>query len=60
MINVAKRFTASLADLSPQERKTAVLQAEALSRCANELLSGDVAPRLRPGDLSEMILAHTA
>ena len=60
MINVAKSVTASLADLSPLDRKTAVLQIEALSRCANDLLSGDDAPRLRPGDLREMIQADTA
>jgi hypothetical protein len=59
MINVAKSVTASLADLSPLDRKTAVLQIEALSRCANDLISGDDAPRLRPGALSAMIEADT-
>jgi hypothetical protein len=55
MINVAKNVTASLPDLSPQERKTAVLQVEALSRCANDLLSGDLAPRPPPGALDAML-----
>jgi hypothetical protein len=60
MINAAKRFTASLSDLPPQERNTALMRAAALSKCANDLLSGDDAPRLRPGALRAMIQADTA
>ena len=37
-----------------------VLQAAALSQCADDLMSGDMPPRLRPGDLRAMIQADTA
>ena len=60
MIEVAKEFTASIPGLPPQERKAALLRAEALSRCANELLSGNVPPRSQIGALDAMIRPNAA
>jgi len=44
--------TASLPYSSPAERRRTTLRAAALSSCADELLSGNTAPRPRPGDLT--------
>ena len=55
MTEVAGEFTAGLRNLPPTERKLASRRAQALSSCANQLLLGDVSPRLRPGDLAALI-----
>jgi hypothetical protein len=55
MTDVAEEFTADLANLSPQERRLATRRVAALSNCANQLLSGDVPPPPRPGDLAAII-----
>lgn len=55
MSDVANEFTASLPNLPPVERKLASLRAAALSSCANQLLSGDVPFRPRPGDLAALM-----
>jgi hypothetical protein len=60
MINVAKQFTANLSDLPPQERQLALMRADALSQCANELIAGNVGPPLRPGALDHIIRAAKA
>jgi hypothetical protein len=52
MSDVAGEFTASLIHLPPAERKIVSRRAAALSSCANQLLSGGVPPRPRPGDLT--------
>ncbi|WP_428487896.1 hypothetical protein [Rhodopila sp.] len=44
MAEVAAEFTAELDDLSPHQRKEAMVQAAALSSSANELLSGPSMP----------------
>jgi hypothetical protein len=54
-VNVAAEFTADLPNLPPAERKAATMRAAALSSSANQLLSGAVAPRLRPGDLNALL-----
>jgi hypothetical protein len=51
MTDVAGEVTASIAHLPPAERKEASRRAALLSSCANELLSSNVPPRLRPGAL---------
>jgi hypothetical protein len=50
--DVAGEVTASLIHLPPAERKIASRRAAALSSCANQLLTGDIPPRPRPGDLT--------
>ena len=55
MTDVAAEFTAGMADLSPAERQEASHRAALLTSCANQLLSGTVPPRLRPGDLDALI-----
>jgi hypothetical protein len=55
MTDVAGEVTASIAHLPPAERKEASRRAALLSGCANELLSGNVPPRLHPGALDGMI-----
>jgi hypothetical protein len=52
---LAAEYTASLPDLPPAERRAATIAADALNRCANDLLSGNAPPRPRPGDLAAMI-----
>jgi hypothetical protein len=54
-VDVAAEFTADLPNLPPAERKAATMRAAALSSSANQLLSGAVAPRLRPGDLNALL-----
>jgi hypothetical protein len=54
-VDVAAEFTADLPNLPPGERKAATMRAAALSSSANQLLSGAVAPRLRPGDLNALL-----
>jgi hypothetical protein len=58
MTDVAGEVTASIAHLPPAERKEASRRAALLSGCANELLSGKVPPRLKPGALDGMIAGH--
>lgn len=55
MSDVANEFTAGLSNLPPVERKLASLRAAALSSCANQLLSGEVPSRPRPGDLAALM-----
>jgi hypothetical protein len=55
MSDVADEFTAGLSNLPPVERKLASFRAAALSSCANQLLSGDVPSRPRPGDLAALM-----
>jgi hypothetical protein len=55
MTDVAEEFTANFENLSPQERRLATRRVAALSNCANQLLSGDVPPPPRPGDLTAII-----
>ena len=50
--DVAAELTADLSTLPPAERRAAMIRAAALSGCANDLLSGKVAPRLRPSDVA--------
>jgi hypothetical protein len=59
MTDVAGEFTASVAHLPPAERKEASRRAALLSGCANELLSGNVPPRPKPGALDPFIRPHT-
>jgi hypothetical protein len=59
MTDVAGEFTASIAHLPPAERKEATRRAALLSGCANQLLSGNVPPRLRPGALDPLIRPNT-
>jgi hypothetical protein len=55
MTDVAGEFTASIANLPPTARKEASRRAALLNGCANDLLSGNVPPRLRPGDLAAFV-----
>jgi hypothetical protein len=55
MTDVAGEFTADLRNLPPAERRLASLRAAALSSCANQLISGEVPPAPRPGDLDAFI-----
>jgi hypothetical protein len=50
--DVANEIAAELPNLPPEQRKIAAIRAAALSSSAQELLSGSVPPRLRPGDRS--------
>jgi hypothetical protein len=59
MTDVAGEFTASIAHLPPAERKEASRRAALLSGCANELLSGNVPPRLKPGALDPFSRPNT-
>ena len=49
MSGVAEEFTAELKNLPPEERELAARRANSLSQVANQLVSGKVPPRLRPG-----------
>jgi hypothetical protein len=55
MADVADEFTVNIAHLSPTARKQASRRAALLTGCANDLLSGTVPPRLRPGDLAAFV-----
>ena len=55
MSDEAAGMTANLAHLPPSERKQASLRAAALSTVANQLLTGQVPPRPRPGDLAALM-----
>jgi hypothetical protein len=55
MTNVAQEFTASLPHIPRNQRKLVSRRAAALSSCANQLLSGEVPPPLKAGDLRAMI-----
>jgi hypothetical protein len=55
MADVAAEFTADMAGLSPAERREASHRAALLTNCANQLLSGTVPPRFRPGDLDALV-----
>ena len=59
MTDVADEVTASIAHLPPAERKEASRRAALLSGCANDLLSGNVPPRLHPGALDGLIHPRT-
>jgi outer membrane biosynthesis protein TonB len=52
---VAAEYTADIPNLPPQERRAASIRAAALNSCANDLLAGDIAPRLRPGALGPIL-----
>jgi hypothetical protein len=49
---IAGEFTASLPHLPPAERRMATLRAAVLNNCANDLLSGNGAPRITPAQLA--------
>ncbi|WP_428534125.1 hypothetical protein [Rhodopila sp.] len=51
MTVVANEYAASTANLPPAERAAAQARAAVLNRAAGDLMSGDVPPRLRAGDL---------
>ena len=51
MTVVANEYAASTATLPPAERAAAQARAAVLNRAAGDLMSGDVPPRLRAGDL---------
>jgi hypothetical protein len=55
MAQVAAEIAAEIPNLPPRQRAEATIQAAALKECANELLSGNVPPRLRPGDLAGLL-----
>ena len=55
MSDVANEFTGSFPHLPPAERKLVSIRAAALSSCANQLLSGEVSSRPRPGDLAALM-----
>jgi hypothetical protein len=48
---VAAEIAAEIPGLPPHQRAEATIRAAALQQCANDLLTGNVPPRLRPGDL---------
>jgi hypothetical protein len=52
MAQVAAEIAAEIPNLPPIQRAEATMRAAALKECANDLLSGNVPPRLRPGDLT--------
>jgi hypothetical protein len=49
---IAAETIADLDNLPPQERHSATIWAEALNACANDLMTSDPLPRMRPGDLA--------
>ena len=49
---IAGEFTASLPHLPPADRKLATLRAAVPNNCANDLLSGNGAPRMTPAQLA--------
>ncbi|WP_428492111.1 hypothetical protein [Rhodopila sp.] len=51
MTVVANEYSASMADLPPDERDAARARADVLTKAAADLFSGNVPPRLRSGDL---------
>ncbi|MDR3532582.1 MAG: hypothetical protein P4L90_18765 [Rhodopila sp.] len=55
MTDVAAEYTADIPNLPPMERKAATIRAAALSSCANDLLSGNAPPRLKPGALGAIL-----
>jgi hypothetical protein len=48
---IAAETVADLDNMSPEERHSATIWAEALNLCANDLMTSEPLPRLRPGDL---------
>jgi hypothetical protein len=54
MARAAAAYTADLPNLAPAERRAATIRATALSRCAHDLMAGNVGPRPRPGDLAAL------
>jgi hypothetical protein len=55
MAEAAAKLTAGLPNLPPAERKEMSIRAAAMASSAQKLLSGKVAPQLRPGDLAAMM-----
>jgi hypothetical protein len=49
--SVAAETAATLPNLPPEERRAALIWIAATSDAANDFLTGDTGPRLRPGDL---------
>jgi hypothetical protein len=49
---VAAETAADLANLAPDERDSAAMWVDVLNECAKDLMTGNPAPRLRPGDLA--------
>ena len=60
MADVAREYSDSIPHLPPAERAAVSMRIAALSQCADALLSGDVPPRLRPGDLDATIWPNAA
>jgi hypothetical protein len=52
---VAAETAASLASLSPQERRSAALWIDVLNDAAKDFMSGNPSPRPRPGDLAALM-----
>jgi hypothetical protein len=52
---VANEYAADLANLPKAERDAARARADALSKCAQDLMSGKLPPRPRPGDFGAVM-----
>jgi hypothetical protein len=57
---VAAEIAAEIPTLPPHQRAEATIRAAALRQCADDLLTGNVPPRLRPGDLAGLFPPTTA